>query len=427
MNRAILSGLLLILVANSVLAGAMQSPWHPITLSTRSVPMKLRIIEVTSDGIGEETLVTIAFEFRDARGAQMAIGLEVSGNNGAEFIKVPVATLNGDLMVRGGKEWTAGEISWLAGADWPNQHATQLKLRLVADDRMYLVVDVAEGPDARAYPVIAYNSAPPDLGGNDEYRKTKIVLRRMAKGRFIMGDDDAETQLKAPAHNVVLSKDYYMGVYEVTQRQWERVMGSTPAKHAGEMRPVDSVDWNLIRGGTWPSGHPAVVSFMGVLRAKARIPNSSASLPFDLPTEAQWEYACRAGTSKDFHLPRPQGTDCSAKANDADPALEPLGWYVANCMDPENRGHRVVGRKIGNAWGLYDMHGNVYEWCLDWYGNYETKAVDPVGSTIQMYRVFRGGSWFDQARDCVASSRKNNTPDFLSQDLGFRVSLVPTW
>jgi sulfatase modifying factor 1 len=398
----------------------MQSPWHPITLSTRSAPMKLDIVNVETQGNGDSTVVTIHYRYRDERGARLAISLEVSGNDGAQFVKVPVATLAGDLLVQAEKDWQDGSIRWQAGKDWPNQHSTQLKLRLNADDRMFLVIDVSGGPDVPFYPVISYNQAPPDMGVNEEYKTSKIVVKRLSRGRFTMGDNDAKSAIKAPEHPVVLTRDFYMGVFEITQSQWERVMGDMPAKIPGEKRPIENVSWDDVRGGSWPNGSPALVSFLGKLRAKT-------SMPFDLPTEAQWEYSCRAGTSKDLNMPQPEGTDISVVGNEADPALEPIAWYSANSMDPENRGHRDVGGKIPNAWGLYDMHGNVYEWVLDWYGNYESEETDPVGSTIPMFRVFRGGSWFDLAKDCAASSRKNNEPTHKSQDLGFRLSLLPNW
>ncbi|MFT5126945.1 MAG: hypothetical protein ACI8W8_000543, partial [Rhodothermales bacterium] len=243
--------------------GSMQSSWHPITLSTRDAPMKLDIMNVETQGSGDSTIVTIHYRYRDERGARLAISLEIAGNDGAQFVKVPVATLAGDLMVGAAKDWQDGTIRWQAGKDWPDQHPTQLKLRLNADDRMYLVIDVTAGPDAPFYPVISYNQAPPDMGVNDEYKTSKIVVRRLSRGRFTMGDNDAKTATKSPEHPVVLTRDFYMGVFEVTQSQWERVMGEIPSKIPGENRPIENVSWEDVRGGSWPNGSPALVSFFG--------------------------------------------------------------------------------------------------------------------------------------------------------------------
>jgi len=403
----------------SAVADKWESGWYPVTVGTRSVPMKLEIININVSGSGESTAVNIDYRYRDARNSQLSISVQASGDNGAQYIKVPVATLQGDLLVQANANWQNGKITWSAGNDWPNQHSTQLKLKLGADDRMFLVVDVSNGPEARFYPVTSLNSSPDDLTTNDQYKTTKIVLRRMAKGSFLMGKKDAgNSQNTTPQHHVVLTQDFYMGVFEVTQKQWLQVMGTAPSKYSGDKRPVENISWMDIRGGVWPNGNPAIISFFGKLRART-------GMAFDLPSEAQWEYSCRAGTTKNFNMPPPQGADNLEKGQGIDANLDPLAWYSANSLEAR---HREVGTKIPNALGLFDMHGNVYEWCLDWYGHYSNAhAVDPKGSTIAMYRIYRGGSWFDFARDCIASSRKSNTEKHKNPDIGLRLTMIPNW
>ena len=161
----------------------------------------------------------------------------------------------------------------------------------------------------------------------------------------------------------------YMGVFEITQAQYSNVMGTAPSFYAGATRPVESVSWNTIRGGTWPGGTPSNDTFMGRLRAKT-------GRAFDLPTEAQWEYACRAGTTG--------------------------AW------------------KNGN---LYDMHGNVWEFCLDWYGAYTGDATDPGGAASGSLRVYRGGSFSSGAGLCRSAYECGYIPDNQASCIGFRLAL----
>jgi len=259
----------------------------------------------------------------------------------------------------------------------------------------YMVVDLNDGK-------VAYLADAPSGGWSDEYKTDKLVLRRIEAGSFTMGSptdeegrDDDETR-----HRVTLTEPYYIGVFEVTQGQWERVMGSNPSRFKGPARPVERVSYNDIRGGSlgaeWPSSSGVDAgSFLGRLRAK------TGQDGFDLPTEAQWENACRAGTTTDY------------AGN-----LDEMGWYDDNSGDETHE----AGTKRPNAWGLYDMHGNVWEWCLDWLGSYGGDASDPKGPASGVNRVNRGGSWLNLARDCRSASRDGSRPGLRNSSLGFRLA-----
>jgi formylglycine-generating enzyme required for sulfatase activity len=171
-------------------------------------------------------------------------------------------------------------------------------------------------------------------------------------------------------------------------------MGDNPAGFPGDDRPVEKVSWD------------DAMEYCRKLtereRAAGRLPEGYG---YTLPTEAQWEYACRAGTTGDY------------AGN-----LDEMGWYVRNSG---NQPH-PVGQKQANAWGLYDMHGNVWEWCSDWYGNYPSGSVtDPKGAASGSLRVYRGGSWIGVASGCRSAHRLGNGAGVRNGDLGFRLAFVP--
>ena len=209
-------------------------------------------------------------------------------------------------------------------------------------------------------------------------------------GSFQMGGtseqgDDAYNNEK-PVHEVTLS-DYYMGKYEVRQSEWEVVMGSNPSYFKGEDLPVEQVSWEDCH------------EFIGRL-------NALTGLNFKLPTEAQWEYAARGGNlSKSYKY---------SGSND----LGEVGWYGSNSGNCTHR----VGEKQPNELGLYDMSGNVWEWCEDRYGGYSvTSQRDPLGAASGSYRVFRGGCWYYGARSCRVSFRYYDRPGIRYYILGFRL------
>ena len=207
----------------------------------------------------------------------------------------------------------------------------------------YCVVDLSGGPDAAAYPVTYLKTEPPGWtkgrGWSDEYKTSKLVLRRMERGQFLMGvaDDSDESRNRC----IAFDKPFYIGVLEVTQRQYELVTGKNPSQNKGAMRPVENVSWSDVRGWwksyNWPSNSDVNAgTFLGRLRART-------GLRFDLPSEAQWEYACRAGTTSGYN-----------NGGNAESDLKELGRYADNQNDGRggySSNHTIVGSYSPNTWG----------------------------------------------------------------------------
>ncbi|MDR1043801.1 MAG: formylglycine-generating enzyme family protein [Candidatus Adiutrix sp.] len=215
-------------------------------------------------------------------------------------------------------------------------------------------------------------------------------------GSFTMGADkkfEDATDDEMPQHRVIISQPFYLGAYEVTQAQWTAVMGNNPSKFKILSNPVEMVSWNDVQ------------AFIQWLNAK------EGHNRYRLPTEAEWEYAARAGTTGAYSF-----------GGDKD-SLGRYAWYRDNSGEKTHS----VGQKQPNALGLYDMHGNVWEWVQDWYGrNYSSSSVtDPKGPSSGTLRVARGGSWSDSARYCRAAYRSHDSPDGRGDDVGFRLALSP--
>jgi formylglycine-generating enzyme required for sulfatase activity len=221
-----------------------------------------------------------------------------------------------------------------------------------------------------------------------------MKLRLVPAGDFLMGSPGTESvrENQETQHRVSITKPFYLGVTEVTQEQYQKVMGTNPSQFMGPQNPVEQVSW------------ADAVEFCGKLSAMPA--EKTAGHVYRLPTEAEWEYACRSGTTTAYSF----GDDASR--------LGDYGWFEGN----SELSTHPVGEKKPNAWGLYDMHGGVYEWCQDWYGAYPSgSATDPTGATSGSLRVFRGGGWDDDARRCRSALRFRITPEFRSSSLGFRV------
>ena len=254
----------------------------------------------------------------------------------------------------------------------------------------------------------------------------KLVL--IPKGTFMMGSPKTEKGRvqDETQHQVTISKDYYLGVTEVTQEQYEKVMGTNPSNFQGNKiegsssnHPVDRVSWE------------DAVEFCKKL---SELPEEKgAGRVYRLPTEAEWEYACRAGSktaysfgdnSRDLGNYAWFGNNSGSKELDSAAILKDTPQRYMDTLVSARCATHPVGEKKANAWGLYDMHGNVWEWCSDWYGGYPKGAVsDPVGPIQGSRRVDRGGSWLLEAARCRLAIRFRRLPSVREYDLGFRVAL----
>ncbi len=257
----------------------------------------------------------------------------------------------------------------------------------------YQIVNISSG-------TVTYAETIPDLLSNDDYKTTKLVLKRISAGTFQMGDQVGGGEVyEVPVHTVNITKPFYIGVFEVTQKQWHEIQGDWPSYFTTdpEKRPVEQVSWDDINGAG------------GFLESLNTL---TTGLDFRLPTEAEWEYCCKAGTTTDWYF---GSTEDGAYM-----------WYNVNAGGETHE----VGTKLPNSWGLYDMHGNVMEWCEDWFdGSYYQYCVDntitddpqgPIGP--YSHHPDRGGSWGYTAWDCRSAMRGRNAPTFSSYRGGFRVS-----
>jgi formylglycine-generating enzyme required for sulfatase activity len=230
-----------------------------------------------------------------------------------------------------------------------------------------------------------------DLGGG-----VKMELVWVPAGSFQMGSPSSESgrsDAEGPVHTVELD-GFWMAKYEVTQEQYEAVMGTNPSNFKGAKNPVEQVSWD------------DATDF-------CRKASEKTGKSLRLPTEAEWEYACRAGSSTRFCF------------GDSDNGLDEYAWYTAKSGSKTHQ----VGEKNPNEWGLYDMHGNVWEWCGDWYADKygAGSAKNPQGASSGQSRVLRGGSWYDYPNYCRSANRGRGDPTYWNYvyGLGFRVVCVP--
>jgi formylglycine-generating enzyme required for sulfatase activity len=304
--------------------------------------------------------VDITYDLIDPDSSTVYIMVEASSDGGDNWL-VPAISLSGDFgFVAPG---TGKKIVWNAWNDWPGNYTTNAKVRLIADDTMSAIPPPPTNPPA-----------------------ANLVF--IPSGSFNMSGT-----------MVWISKSFWMGKYEVTQAEFQSVMTNNPSYFRGNSLPVDSVSWD------------EAVQYCQKLtmreRAAGRI---GANQSYRLPTDAEWEYACRAGTTTLF--------SCGNDPN----FLGFYVWYNENSGDTTHD----VGSKRPNFWGLYDMHGNVREWCSDWFGNLPGGGVtDPQGPSSGSDRVIRGGCWYDNAGTCASAYRRVYDPSSGNYTCGFRVVLAP--
>jgi len=393
--------------------------------------------------------VTVQYDLDEAAVVTMDVltnGVSIGGAN--------IQNVGGDCF----KKVAAGNnhvVTWDPYLSWPDQKfgAGVVSVRMTAwaldNTPDYMVVDLAAANTVRYYPGVDFlpGSTPGQKGAvtnNPAYKTSKLIMRKiMASGvEWTMGSAAGETQRQSveTSHVVTLTNNYYIGVFEVTQAQWKNITPTSTATPQftadAEMRPVEKVSYNEIRNSAsktantaynWPA-NPNASSFLGLLRTKT-------GLDFDLPTEAQWEFAARAGHGSGFW-----GDGSTIKNTDTDANLSNLARYLHNhggtsttpTLAPSVGGTAIVGSHKPNSWGLYDMHGNVWECCLDWYADnittFDGKVnINPSNSAQTLScatgssRVRRGGSWYHPAGNCRPAHRISAAPDGQNADAGFRV------
>ena len=369
--------------------------------------------------------------------------------NGTADVRIPIESLSGELSNVPSGARHAGWHPVQAG--YTNEILPKFHVELTAVRvPLYLIVDLtkAKGESNQieyvyeedlaggAYGVVATN---PVVGidsivwigatSNDVYKTDKLVLRRVAGNSCMLG-------LATPPQNpVTLTHDLYAGVFEVTQAQWYNVMSNWPSYFTNIVyratRPVEQVTYNDIRGKTndnpvidWPMTGSAVSSnsFLGKLREKTGIDG------FDLPTEAQWEYVCRAGTTTYYNDGK--GTPANTQSNEQ---MLVLGRYMYNKVgslySPEwnistENGTQAVGFYLPNAWGLYDTHRNVWEWCRDWHTATRPSGTNPPGPTSGTTRLQRSGGWANNGEMNGSNDLTSKTPSTKGVAAGFRVVIT---
>lgn len=427
-------------------------------------------------------LVTITYTLSDAP-AVITLDVQTNANTSAaaddpgwtSIDGKAVSSAEGDVWKKVAPDLTEGNsfngtISWRPDLSWPDHKIPGNGARAVVtawaldNTPDYMVVDVSYGalPNTQKYyPAVEF--LPGGLLSNDVYRTSSIVMRKiMAKGlTWTMGSTSFESApypAREKTHQVTLTNNYYMGVFEVTQDQWvlvatnSQLRGSFTVEPA--MRPMENVCYNEIRlqansgaavstdviaNYSWPKA-PRPSSFLGLLRLKTGI-------DFDLPSDAQWEFAARAGNGD-----TKWGDGTSIKNGDKDENLNRLGrnkyngGWINNADAPTTcgptNGTSIVGTYDPNSWGLYDVHGNVAEWCLDWYEENIATAKDASGelyggrvnvdpdnpanflsgaSASGANRVVKSGFWTGAASLCRPAYRTTMAPTTRGKNLGFRV------
>ena len=397
-------------------------------LAADPVVSNVRVAQRQGTGI-----LDITYDLADPDSTNLTVTVNVSTNDGVSWFAPSASNLNGAVGSFAVSPGNSHKVAWQGERELPARFFPSVKAKITADDTappLYLVFDLSGGTNATSYPVRYYRTLAEVPGGpnSDAYKTTNLIMRLISNGAFTMGSPDGEFghEDKETQHQVILSHDFYVGVFAMTQKQWERVVGNWPSYFTNatscDSRPVETVNYNDIRGsgvGTnWPASNGVDMdSFMGKLRART-------GKAFDLPTEAQWEYACRAGTTTALN----SGKDLTDMFSC--PNMDEVGRYYYNGGNgytpngDSSVGTAKVGSYLPNAWGLYDMHGNVWELCLDHYDNYAGSETDPKGAIAGSSRVIRGGGFGLPAFYCRSACRYDCSSDIRDCQLGFRIVLT---
>lgn len=361
-------------------------------------------VDIDFDVVGDVTLGV-------PDGTEIALLVTATNRMTGMVYIASTSSLSGDIDAKEGVHCVVWDMS-AQGLNFKSDEVV-FSVGYIKRPELYCILDLSGGVDADSY-TVSYLSSPPSGEWSDEYKTTKLVMRFIQPGTFIMGSERGSESLSDNRpHLVTITKPYYIGVFEVTQRQYELIMGKRPSYFTNETcyatRPVEKINYDMLRGDfkgiRWPiSAEVDSWSFLGILR------NRIGSDNYDLPTEAQWEYACRAGTTTDYNNGKNYVNGW------IDSAVDDICRYINNCglygtdLDDSIRrlslnGTASVGLYSSNAWGIYDMHGNVMEWCLDRYDKLSKNDVDPKGIETGDYRVLRGGSWAGGAAHCTSDVR----------------------
>ena len=235
---------------------------------------------------------------------------------------------------------------------------------------------------------------------------TSMEFLWIEPGTFMMGSSDLDEMAfdrEKPQHRVTINQGFYLGKYEVTQKQWQAVMGTQPWAGMDYVQPNPN--------------HPAVyISWNNVQAFICKLNQAEGREVYRLPMEAEWEYACRGGTTTRWSF------------GDDESQLGEYAWYEDNAWNVGLKYAQPVGTKRPNPWGLFDMHGNCWEWVQDWYGNYSSGSqVDPTGSASGFSRVIRGGGFSYDVRFMRSALRYRRTPGARHHSVGFRLSSTGPW
>ncbi len=346
---------------------------------------------------GEDEVVDVALEPRRGEIRVEAVDVWMDAVEGDVYVDgekagrtyAPIAAIIGRHEV----EVRSGRGSWSGSVEVEEKRVAVVEARVTGG---------SAAPGAGAYRVVKSSMG--------------VEMVEIPAGRFIMGSPESEEGREDDErqHEVVISRPLLAAKHEVTQALWRIVMGnnSSDFKNCGEDCPVENVSWyDAVEFCNQLSEREGLTTAYRI-SGKNVIWNRSAN-GYRLPTEAEWEYACRAGTQSPFYTGGIMEEECGH-----DPALARAGWY---CGNADSKTHSV-GQKAPNAWGLYDMHGNVWEWCWDWYSDYPGGSVtDPAGPKSGSDRVGRGGSWRLYAHICRSASRNSDVPGARYHYQGFRL------